>query len=78
MSTTLAGSFTFKGFVKNPTGTITLSPNTVQEVITEDNNISASVGVDSLNKYLTISVVGASAATVRWGAVVDTVKITSA
>jgi hypothetical protein len=75
LSTTLAGYFTFKGFVKNPTGTITLSPNNIQEIITEDSNIQASVGVDAVNKYLTISVIGASAANVRWGAVIDTVKI---
>jgi hypothetical protein len=75
LSTTLASYFTFKGFVKNPAGTITLSPNNIQEIITEDINIDAYVDVDTLNKYLTINVIGASAADVRWGAVIDTVKI---
>jgi hypothetical protein len=72
----LSNFYTIKGIVKNINNTISISPATIKEEMEEDSNMNVDVYIDSVNKYMTFQVIGVSAQNIRWGAVLDTVKIT--
>ena len=72
----LSNFYTIKGIVKNINNNISLSPTTIKEELEEDTNMDVDVYIDTINKYMTLQVIGASAQNIRWGAVLDTVRIT--
>jgi len=72
--TNFCNVYYIKGFVKNISNTLTLSPFTIKEQVEEDSNLKADVFINNTNKTLSIQVTGSNDIT-YWGGSLDTIKI---